>query len=121
MAKTDEFKIIECGLITDEYCKGRGCGFGCNKDLKRLAANHKAPSREQVEIAEKWIQENCIPTKQVRRKYSSCSYTLKHVCERDAHTYISNGAFIQAAVNCGYQYSGDIPNPYFDIRVKRES
>lgn len=47
------------------------------------------------------------------------SYTWKHVAERDLDTYISNGAFICAALYLNYkmQRQGKTsPNAYFNLR-----
>lgn len=55
---------------------------------------------EMIEMVEEWLKENAVPSK---RKYKHSSYKLKHDVEADLHTYISNGAFIQACLNLGYR------------------
>lgn len=54
---------------------------------------------ESVEMIEEWLKENAIPSK---KKYKDSSYTLKHTLEEELHKYITNGAFIQACVNLGF-------------------
>ncbi|MEW5833008.1 MAG: hypothetical protein AB1763_09255 [Campylobacterota bacterium] len=55
---------------------------------------------EMVEMVEEWLKENAVPSK---RKYKHSSYKLKHDAEADLHTYVTNGAFIQACLNLGYR------------------
>lgn len=89
-------------------------GFGIKKDL----AQSKAPSEAQVEECRQWL-------KQFARKKSlpadRClnSYYLKHVVEDAIGSYVTNGAFIQAAIDLGFKYSGIIgPNAYFHIELR---
>lgn len=76
----------------------------------------KRPNAEQIEICMNWINEFCKPS---TRYALSSSYTYKHVVEKWANTYISNGAFIQAAVNLGYKYKQVGPNAVFKMKVSR--
>jgi len=55
---------------------------------------------EMVEMVEEWLKENAIKSK---RKHKHSSYKLKHDVEADLHTYITNGAFIQACLNLGFK------------------
>ncbi len=65
------------------------------------------PPRYQVESAKTWIKVHARPV--ARMNYARDSYGLKHLAERgcDAHacleTYVSNGAFILAALELGYR------------------
>src|SRR5215813_4530319 len=47
------------------------------------------------------------------------SYFLKHVVEQEIG-YVTNGAFIAAAVHCGFDFKiePDSPNPYFNMSKK---
>ena len=68
---------------------------------------------EQIQTAEEWIKTHCKRIKSCCRRHSS--YGLKHMAEDwgrkvNAHrkmnifaSYITNGAFIQAAQNLGYE------------------
>lgn len=79
---------------------------GSQQDLKA------PPNPQEVKTAEAWIKIHCHRIKTVSRK--SYSYWLKHRAERwgaflrkhfeseEFAPYISNGAFIQAAMNLGY-------------------
>jgi len=51
---------------------------------------------ESVELIEEWLRENAIPS---TKKYKENSYALKHRAEAELHTYLTNGAFIQACMN----------------------
>lgn len=70
-------------------------GFVNTKAEATAIRNH-----EMVEMVEEWLKENAVPSK---RKHKHSSYKLKHDVEADLHTYISNGAFIQACLNLGYR------------------
>jgi hypothetical protein len=70
------------------------------------------PDKKQVEICTKWIETHARPRKSVNKK--SFSYRLKHRVEEHAKTYISNGAFITAALALGYSnFEHDRPNATF--------
>lgn len=71
------------------------------------------PARSEVELCEKWIKEFARARKTIN--CSSNSYSLKHTVERWSGTYISNGAFIQAALNLGYRYKRFRPNAIFNM------
>src|SRR5689334_22103764 len=86
-------------------------------DTDGLMYSHKkmrgAPNPNQIKTAEGWIRVHCHPIKTINRK--SYSYDLKHRAERWGSflnqyfaaevfsSYVSNGAFIQAALNLGYE------------------
>jgi hypothetical protein len=69
------------------------------------------PSQEQIELCKSWISNNCKPRKTINR--TAHSYGLKHDVERDVGKYISNGAFIRAAIELGYKYKVKSPNALF--------
>ena len=79
--------------------------------------------RSEVAICRAWIRLACRPTKGIRGNANS--YALKHAVEAWSakaweHAYISNGAFIAAAVAEGYRgapaFKGS-PNACFALRV----
>jgi hypothetical protein len=66
-----------------------------------------APREEEVSLCEEFINDFCYPRKYISRKWTS--YGLKHLVERHLdrhgqHAYISNGAFILAAIRRGYRW-----------------
>jgi hypothetical protein len=81
------------------------------------------PSAKEVDIARKWIRAHATPRKRIERKISS--YGLKHHVEdwtaaNGERAYVSNGAFIAAAVLEGYRYvqAGEgSPNAFFNMSV----
>jgi len=82
----------------------------------RDGREHEAPNREQVRACKAWVSEWVTPRKSINRQRDS--YGLKDDVERWHGSYISNGAFIQAAVECGYvaeRISPDCPNARFNM------
>ena len=79
------------------------------KDLK------DTPDKEGVKLCENWIEEFAYPRKTFNRTRSS--YGLKHVVEDFFQFYITNGEFIQAAINQGYRFirQGNSPNAFFNM------
>jgi hypothetical protein len=65
--------------------------------------NHDMPSRIQVEACKQWLMK-FAKKKHLPRGKRLNSYYLKHVVEDAIEQYVSNGAFIQAAVELGYKY-----------------
>lgn len=67
--------------------------------------------KEMVKMVEEWLKENAVKSK---RKYKHASCKLKHDVEEDLNTYITNGAFIQACLNLGFQVDRieESPNGY---------
>jgi hypothetical protein len=108
---------------------------------KSPTPNPARPADDQVECCREWIRAYCTPRKTMNTKYSS--YSLKHVVEswtegKDSHykipllrhrwphsrKYISNGAFIKAALLEGYEarptaYASD--SAYFNISLAQVS
>jgi hypothetical protein len=98
-------------------------GIGYPSDLYRTPEERKAWLREQqarllgdvdgCSRAEAWLR-----GKRKRRTVNGhcTSYWLKHVAEKEVG-YITNGAFIAAAIHCGFRcrINPRSPNPYFDI------
>lgn len=66
------------------------------------------PDEKQVAVCTAWLQEHAKPRKTVNRRYSS--YSLKHVAERAAGEYVTNGALILAALRLGHDVIPDGPD-----------
>jgi hypothetical protein len=90
----DGWAVTACGLVLTPH----RCGpedHTCN-----------AIDPKQVQLCEDWITSTALPCK----KATGYSYGLKHVVERWANTYISNGAFIQASLNLGLVVEPEEPS-----------
>jgi hypothetical protein len=82
--------------------------------------NPVSPLREQVEVCKDWIRRWVVPRKTLNRTHDS--YYLKHAVEAEAGCCVSNGAFIQAAVELGFRYRrcGYLsPNAWFNMSFDR--
>lgn len=93
--------ISACGLSCDRRCKHRPCSIEI----------------EQVQAAADWINEQS-PTRRntYNRKFDSYSY--KHMVEnwwrsKGQPVYVSNGAFIAAAVGMGWEAAPSHLNAFF--------
>jgi hypothetical protein len=76
----------------------------------------------QVEICKSWIKQWITKRKTINNK--KWSYSLKGFVEKSSSEYISNGAFIRAAIDLGYTYRVSSPNAYFNmsfVKAKRNS
>lgn len=83
--------------------------------------NGKNPiSPEEIKICESWIQKHIETQKTINKKQGS--YSLKEMVEKENDVYISNGAFIQAAINLNYKYQKSHrseKNVFFDMKLKK--
>jgi hypothetical protein len=79
--------------------------------------SNDVPEAKEVELCKKWIKHNCLQTKTIRPKLGS--YQFKHIVERNCGVYISNGAFIQAAIELGYDYKPCGINADFNMTASR--
>lgn len=85
-----------------------GCnGFG---DLDPI-------TQSQVELSKIWIREWITPRKTINTQKGS--YQLKHIVEKNSGTYVSNGAFIRAAIDLGFNYSKNGLNAFFNMSFLR--
>src|SRR5713226_1791771 len=76
-------------------------GFG----FRKYGVDEKeAPARNEVDACKQWLLKYA---KKRRLTEDTClsSYYMKHVVERAVGHYVSNGAFIQAAVELGFEHS----------------
>lgn len=84
-----------------------------------------APAQDEIAHCELWIKQFCTLQKNINHNIGS--YGLKHLAENwnsglpENCKYVSNGAFIQAAVNPGYNYEriGNSQNALFNMRVNK--
>src|SRR5271156_5353597 len=72
----------------------------------------------QVALSRKWLELHARPRKTIN--FRNRSYGFKHNVERwcetiGPHEYISQGAFIQAAIDLGYRYVQRWAHAYFNI------
>ena len=88
---------------------------------KKHAHKDDPITEEQVRICKEWIQQFCKQRKTINTKISS--YWLKHEVEAWSRDSITNGAFIAAAIDSGYQYrqDGDSPNALFNVSVIKQT
>jgi len=95
--KSVEYQVVACGVVSPYVAK--------------LKPHLLTPvDKNQVERAMKFLRERTVPHDR-RREHS---YALKHVAERYAGDYVSNGAFIEAALRLGYKV---VPIDWFDINA----
>jgi hypothetical protein len=80
--------------------------------------DYREPNQEEISICEKWINKYCKIIK--RTNSDAFSYSLKHKVEEWSKQYISNGAFISAAIKLGYEYivcGNKGPNAIFNMSL----
>ena len=78
------------------------------------------PYPSEIEICRQWLQLFAQPTARCGRR---SSYGLKHDVEKWAGKYVSNGAFITAAIAEGYRtrtWPGS-PNTCFFMSIRKEA
>jgi hypothetical protein len=105
-------------------------GFGLSNLTRYTLEERKiklAQMREDllndVDICHKvaeWLAANVQSRKTINKNVTSYGY--KHEVERAIGTYVSNGAFIAAAIYCGFKYqlvdpNSQCPNAYFNIKT----
>lgn len=77
---------------------------------------NSAINENQVELCKDWIKQRITPRKTINTQRSS--YNLKHIVEENKSSYISNGAFIKAAIELGYKHKDSGKNAYFNMSFK---
>ena len=90
-------RLNECGVVTKYLCTNRCRG----RDNSPHPNCDTPPITREIAEAEDWIRERCWPRKTWNPLASS--YGLKHIMEEETGIYVTNGAFIQAAINSGYK------------------
>ena len=90
-----------------------------------INAPGELPKNDEVFHCELWISTFCQKTKFINPR--AYSYSLKHFAENwDSNLpnpckYVSNGAFIQAAVNLGYLFRESGINCYFNMSIDKSA
>jgi hypothetical protein len=107
---TTEWRTIAPPKLTAE-----GVNF---HNLKRPPVDPKPVDPRQVAVCVRWLAALGTPIKQI--DYHRTSYGRKHDVQRWADEYISNGAFIAAALGMGYKARTMecSPNMHFNITRK---
>jgi hypothetical protein len=92
--------------------------------------NLRPPNKRHVEMCRRWLRESAVPCNVIRRNYTSAELCglvevwlmqLQLSTKRPLTTYLSNGAFIEAARLEGYRIvrvRPRSPDAYFNIRIK---
>lgn len=79
------------------------------------------PAPVEIAICKDWIAEWIDRQDKINPQYQS--YALKHAVEAAKQQYVSNGAFIQAAIESGYKHrqcrKPSSPNACFNMSFKR--
>jgi len=73
-------------------------------------------NKKEVDSCKEWIKRWVYPRKTINTKRGS--YNLKGLVEKEMSIYISNGAFIKAAIEMGYKFketSRESKNAYFNM------
>lgn len=93
--------------------------------MENLKNNKTLPSQKEIDICKAWIEKYCHPKKATKNGRAFSSYFLKHRVEASngLDCYVSNGAFIAAAIGLGYAWVRDDPfsiNCYFFLKLDPE-
>lgn len=84
------------------------------------ACDHKLPVADEVALCRAWIRRNAHHLKSFNAR--AFSYALKHRVEEAEGAYVSNGAFVTAALLEGYgakAYEGDGLGAYFNMGFRK--
>jgi hypothetical protein len=93
------YEITTTGLISEPYRKRNA-----KSDLWSIG---EQPPESEVNLCVEWLEKYATPRKTPNP--NTGSYGLKHIIEKWAGTYISNGAFILAAYRMGYRVIPEEP------------
>ena len=78
---------------------------------------------EEFKICRDWLSTRAIRLARKTINTKCSSYTWKHIVERSANQYVSNGAFICAALHLGFKMrrrDAISPNAWFNLRKIEE-
>lgn len=113
MRENPLLNTIGFGMSTSTYYKS-------SSDRKAAVIKRRADLIGQLDTCRKvatWLKQCTKAEARINRKCGS--YTWKHIVEKELGTYVSNGAFIAAAIYCGYKCEpikeDENPNAYFNI------
>jgi len=95
------------------------------RTMESLKNNRTRPNKKEIEICKQWILKYCKPKPATKNGRAYSSYFLKHRVESSGGLtcYVSNGAFIAAAIELGFEWVRDDPasiNCYFFMRLDKE-
>lgn len=139
VVKAVEFKTEDstAAMMVREWARVSANGIEPNSTWKE---DETDPVPAQIEKCREWLRAHAEPTRGIRRRHSS--YGLKHAVERwtrapgrsydqtdhfgrkwtGDYFYVSNGAFIAAALDEGYRAQRVRPgclNAFFNLHVKK--
>lgn len=99
--------LTSAGLPTTERVKDGKICYRSDKSgkLASLSPSGYPINRKEIDLCKEWIGKFCIPRKMRNSRYGS--YGLKHLVENYYGEYVSNGAFIAAAEELGYEVLPD--------------
>lgn len=100
--------------------------FGPPESADHHSAKCRMPDPKEVELAKEFIKIGCSFTEDFTKDHTS--YGLKHIVEKwteekfntTSYRYVSNGAFITAALELGYKMQPcepTGPNAYFNMKL----
>ncbi len=106
-------------------------GFGLSnlrqyglEERRAELAKRRASLLNSVETCHKvseWLTANIVSRKTINT--TATSYSFKHQAEKAIGEYVSNGAFIAAAIHAGFKYKiapgSQNPNAYFNIKTQK--
>ena len=123
MATQPETTVEDCARVLAQYPNLTANGFSYRSRDGQVVAGGRIDSdgtRAEIDAARQFLRECCSQTKTIRPHTSS--YGLKHEAERWISRYVSNGAFIAAAVLEGYRLERcrNGPNCFFALASTRQ-
>ncbi len=122
MTKDDIAAVMERVPLLNDHGIGLFDGFRGYSRAERAAIFRKdremlLGSEESCTRICEWLRDKA-KRKTMNPRYSS--YGLKHLAEDEIGEYVTNGAFIAAAIHCGFPYRliDESPNVLFGISEK---
>lgn len=115
----DQLTQADLDAVMTEYPRLTDEGYGLSNlepETSERLERERADLRRnlgEVQAAAEWISRQERQSRLSKR--SSSSYGLKHVMERETGTYVTNGAFIAAALIIGVPARLDHLNPMIGI------
>ena len=101
MSETTFEQIIHEGVVYEVTANGLVSKYNKSGWEKR------EPPDDEILLCVEWLEKFARPQKGINHKMGS--YGLKHVVENWAGSYVSNGAFIAAAMRLEYRIEPDEP------------
>jgi len=114
MQRHPELNDFGIGLFSEDYKKPKIEQQAIYERNRR----HLRESVADIEATVEWLRENVEPAKAVNKRHTS--YGLKHVAEQDIG-YVTNGAFIAAAIIADYPYEIEPGSPNVPFGMTEKS